>query len=341
MTITLNKAALAANYRLLQKRFTSECGAVVKANAYGLGVTEVAPVLAAAGCQTFFVAHAREGAELRRLLPDVTIIVLHGVQPHTTALLAEYNLLPALKSPADLHLWQRPGWLHVDTGINRLGFAADELPDYPQAVGLMSHLACADEPMHHMNTEQLKRFRTLRQRYPSLPASLCNSSGIFLGTAYHFELARPGMALYGLNPTPDAPNPMQAVVRVTAPILQLRDLAEGETVGYGASWMATRPSRVAVIEAGYADGLLRSLGPRGQAVVAGGIRVPFAGRVSMDMIVLDVTDAPPLAVGDEVELIGPHLPADDVAAAAGTIGYEVLTSLKPRLGQSSCLPHDR
>lgn len=331
MTIAVNEAALAANWSLLKGKVAGECGAVVKANGYGLGIHNVAPVLARAGCKTFFVAHAKEGAVLRPLVPEAVIIVMHGIKQSEVDLFRQFNLIPALKCGEDLKAWgDAPAWVHVDTGMNRLGFGVHEVPDCKNALGIMSHFACSDEPQHFMNIEQLKKFRAVRARFPHLPASLCNSSGIFLGPANHFDIVRPGVALYGVNPTPGQPNPMQRVVTVTATVLQVREIAEGETVGYGASWMADRPTRLATIECGYADGLLRSLSGRGFAAV-GGVRVPFAGRVSMDMIVLDVTAAPPVAVGDEVELIGPTISADDVAEAAGTIGYEVLTGLKARL----------
>ncbi len=328
--IKIDAASLAANWQLLQDKVKGECGAAVKANGYGLGIENVVPVLAKAGCQTFFVAHAKEAAAVRPLAREATIIVMHGIQAGQAALFKEFNLTPALKSHEDLKEWQAPAWLHVDTGMNRLGFDVHDVPDYPHTLGVMSHFACSDERMSHMNNDQLKKFRAVRARFPTAKASLCNSSGIFLGEAYHFDVVRPGVALYGVNPTPDEANPMQRVVNVSATVLQTRQIAEGETVGYGASWIAERPTKLATIECGYADGLLRSLSGRGYAYV-GGTRVPFAGRVSMDMIVLDVTDAPPVKVGDTVELIGQNISADDVAHAAGTIGYEVLTNLKARL----------
>lgn len=328
--ISIDKAALAANWRKLQGMVKGEAAAVVKANGYGLGIAAVALVLREAGCKTFFTAHGAEGAALRPLLPDATIITLHGIKPGQTELFREFNLIPALKSPGDLQEWQGPAWLHVDTGMNRLGFAPADVPEYAEALGIMSHFACSDEPQHFMNVQQLKAFRAVRARFPQLKASLCNSSGIFLGAANHFDLVRPGVALYGVNPTPEQPNPMQRVVSVSVPVLQTRSIEAGETVGYGCTWMADRPTQLATIECGYADGLLRSLSGRGFAAIDG-VRVPFAGRVSMDMIVLDVTDAPPVKAGDTVELIGPTISVDDVAHAAGTIGYEVLTGLMPRL----------
>jgi alanine racemase len=324
--VSVDHRALIANWRLLKSMTAGDCAAVVKANGYGLGIETVAPALAEAGCQTFFVAHTSEGVKLRQLLRDVRIIVLHGA--HEPKLLKDYNLVPCLNGPQDLH-WPGPAWLHVDTGMNRLGFDSQNIPDSLKPIGIMSHLACSDEREHHMNTAQLKKFRAVRARYAGLPASFANSSGVFLGPHYHFDLLRPGVALYGVNPSPWQSNPMQRVVSVHVPVLQLREIAAGETVGYSATWQAERRTRLATIECGYADGLLRSLSGRGYAAIHG-VKVPFAGRVSMDMIILDVTDAPLVQVGDAVELIGEHISVDDVAVAAGTIGYEVLTSLKVR-----------
>lgn len=323
--VTVDTAALQANWRLLKSKTAGDCAAVVKANGYGLGIANVAPPLWQVGCRTFYVAHTFEGVELRKLLPEASIIILHGA--HQPDLLKTHNLIPCLNGPQDLH-WQGPAWLHVDTGMNRLGFAAGEVPESLKPSGIMSHLACSDEH-HPMNEQQLKAFRDVRKKFADVPASFANSSGVFLGPAYHFDLLRPGAAIYGVNPTPDQPNPMQPVVSVNVPVLQTRDVPEGVTVGYGATFMTTRASKLATIECGYADGWLRSLSGRGFAAI-NGVRVPFVGRVSMETIVLDVTDAPPVSAGDSVELIGAHVCVDDVAQAAGTISYEVLTSLKIR-----------
>jgi alanine racemase len=324
--VTIDTAALAANWRLLKGLSGGDCAAVVKANGYGLGIETIAPALASAGCRTFFVAHTLEGVKLREQLRDVTIIVLHGA--HQPKLLKEFNLIPCLNGPQDLQ-WTGPAWLHIDTGMNRLGFDLRDVPESLKPAGIMSHLACSDEREHHMNIEQLKKFRAVRARYNGIPASFANSSGVFLGPHYHFDLLRPGVALYGVNPSPWQSNPMQRVVSVSVPVLQTREIEAGETAGYSATWLAQRRTKLATIECGYADGLLRSLSGRGFAAIHG-VKVPFAGRVSMDMIILDITDAPPVQVGDNAELIGEHISVDDVATAAGTIGYEVLTSLKVR-----------
>lgn len=324
--VKVDSAALAANWRTLKGMAGGDCAAVVKANGYGLGIENIAPVLANAGCHTFFVAHTLEGVKLREQLRDVTIVVLHGT--HQPKLLKEFNLTPCLNGPQDLH-WTGPAWLHFDTGMNRLGFDLREVPESLKPSGIMSHLACSDEREHHMNVEQLKKFRAIRTKYNGIPASFANSSGVFLGPHYHFDLLRPGVALYGVNPSPWQSNPMQRVVSVGVPVLQTRTIEAGETAGYSATWQATRPTKLATIECGYADGLLRSLSGRGCAAI-NGVRVAFAGRVSMDTIILDVTDAPLVQVGDMVELIGEHISVDDVATAADTIGYEVLTSLKVR-----------
>ena len=335
-TLSIDSAALAANYHKLQTiAARSDVGAAVKANAYGLGIERVAPILWQAGCRTFFVAHAQEGVTLRALLPEATIIVLHGVQADTAALIRAAKLIPALNNPQELRLWNAPAWLHVDTGMSRLGFNASDLPQNYTPLMLMSHLACADEPYHHMNVAQLKAFRAYRQSFTAIPCSLAASSGIFLGQAYHFEMVRSGIALYGGNPTPSAPNPMQPVITLSTPVLQLRDVPAGTPVGYAATFETNRPSRLATIEAGYADGILRAQSGRGTAIIHQQ-EVPMVGRISMDLIVLDVTDiAAPLAVGDEVALINPQLPIDTIAARAQTISYEVLTSLKLRASSLS------
>jgi alanine racemase len=231
-----------------------------------------------------------------------------------------------------------PAVVHFDTGMSRLGLPPAEaarLADDPSRLSgldlryVMSHLACADEPEHPLNHAQRAEFNVLRHRFPGVAASLANSSGIFLGPDYHFDLARPGCALYGINPIPGHPNPMKSVVRLEAKILQLREIDPPRTVGYGAAHRVMTRTRVGTVAAGYADGWLRGLSGRGSAYV-GDVRVPFVGRVSMDLITLDVTAAPQIRVGDPVELMGEHLSVDDIAATAGTIGYEILTRLGPR-----------
>jgi alanine racemase len=240
--------------------------------------------------------------------------------------------------------WQGGAALHVDTGMNRLGVSPEEAAALaPRAQTqnhgialLLSHLACADIPDHPLNAKQLRLFRELRALYSGIPASLANSSGIFLGDATYFDLARPGAALYGINPTPGRPNPMTSVVELSGRVVQLRALARDQAIGYGATWTARRNSRIAVVALGYANGLLRAGSasdqhPGGAAIVAGK-RCPIVGRISMDLLMLDITDLPDGAVrrGDFTTLIGGELGIDEVAASAGTIGYEILTRLGMR-----------
>ncbi len=335
--------ALAANYEILKQRAApAECAAVVKADAYGLGADRVGPVLAAAGCETFFVAHLSEAIALRRALGDqASIYVLNGVLPGTETEFTAHDVRPVLNTLAQLDLWSGPAALHIDTGMNRLGLSPEDAtalaaaPRRLDAIDLrfiISHLACADEADHAMNPEQQQLFNRLRGAFAPHAASLANSSGIFLGSGYHYDLVRPGVALYGVNPTPGAVNPMRAVVRLKGRIIQVREIDTPQSVGYGATHRATGRRRIATVPVGYADGYLRSLSGQGVGCLAG-VSVPIVGRVSMDLITLDVTDAPLDAAqtGMEVDLIGGGGDTvDDVAARAGTIGYEILTSLGQR-----------
>jgi alanine racemase len=347
--LTIDVAAAVANWRLLRDRLgRAECGAVVKADAYGLGPERIAPALEAAGCRAFFVADLDEAIALRNWLkPAFRIFVLNGTPPGCAADFLAHDLTPVVNTMAELAAWRAharklgrhlPIAPQLDIGMARLGLepahaeaiAADPtLLDGLESVLTVGHLACPDDPGHPANAAQLAAFERLRALLPSAPASLASSSGIFLDPRYHFDLARPGVALYGINPTPGMANPMWPVVSLTARVLQLRDVPAGAGVGYGQTATTTRPSRLATIALGYADGW-----PRSAAAAAwfGGEKLPFIGRVSMDSIVVDATDlAATLHEGDRVELIGPHQSVDDVAQAAGTIGYEILTSLGRRL----------
>ncbi|MBV8938381.1 MAG: alanine racemase [Alphaproteobacteria bacterium] len=339
-TLTVNLAALTANYQLLKQRFSGDqCAAVVKANAYGLGVAPVAQALWQAGCRCFFVATLEEGVELRAVLPEALIYVFHGPYPGQEPAFPAHRLMPVINSPAQLARWPEPApfALHVDTGMNRLGFTLTELEAArPQLLSrnlgmLLSHLSCANEPEHRKNARQLARFRAATAMLPDVPASLCNSSGIFLNRHFHFHLARPGCALYGINPT-SGTDPMQNVATLTAPILQIRTMEETGSVGYGATFRAAKGSRIAIAQLGYADGLLRALSNQGAAFIAGA-RVPIAGRVSMDMVALDVTGLPEqnLAQADTAEFINARQTVNDVARAAGSIGYEIFTRLGHRV----------
>jgi len=350
--LTVDLGAIAANWRLLAARLPrSECAAAVKADAYGTGLVEVAPTLAAAGCRTFFVAHLSEGQRLRALLPRARIFVLNGLVPGACADYAAGRLKPVLGSLEEIAEWrayeQTTGWsggaaLQIDTGMNRLGIAPAAALSLAQAEKpvafdlVMSHLACADTPDHPLNARQLEAFRALRAAFAGSPASLANSAGMFLADDLGFDLARPGIALYGANPVPGRANPMHCAVRLEAPILALRDVAAGETVGYGATWTAKRASRLAAIPLGYADGLLRAASGHdeadGAAVAVAGRRCPIAGRISMDLSMIDVTDLPEGLArrGAAVEIIGDTITLDELAERAGTVGYELLTRLGAR-----------
>lgn len=357
--LTINLDALAANWRTLRDRAPgAECAAVIKADGYGVGLEPAMRALVRAGCETFFVAHLSEAVRARGVLAEATIYVLNGLLPGTAAAYAEHALRPVLGSRDELEEWaafcrsgggRLPAAVHVDTGMNRLGLPVEEalaLAGDPLLSGfepalLMSHLVSAEAPDDPVNARQIAAFARVRAAFGRVPASLANSSGIFLPQRPHYDLVRPGYALYGGNPTPGSPNPMRPVVRLEARIIQLRTVEAGETAGYNATWTAPGRRRLATLSVGYADGYLRSASgtgakaevgtPAGEAIVAGR-RCPLVGRVSMDLIIVDVTVIPNDAVrrGDSVTLIGDELTVDRVAERAGTIGYEILTSLGRR-----------
>jgi alanine racemase len=344
--------AITGNWRALCARLKgrSTCTAVVKADAYGLGALPVAKALEKIGCRFFFVAHLPEALALRSvLLPQTGIGVMHGPLHGTEPMFIASGLTPVLNSLEQLDAWQacahdNPAspavWLQVDTGMARMGFSPQEWAVFLESQsrrarlrlqGIMSHLACADERTHPMNPTQLDRFRAIMADFPGVAASLANSSGIFLGKDYHFDLVRPGAALYGINPTPDESNPMRGVVELKARVIQLRDIPAGTGVGYGHAWCAPRPTRLATLSTGYADGFFRRLGGQAHAFVEGQA-VPIVGRVSMDSLVIDISSlsAQGLRAGDLVSLMGPQATVDTLAKQSGTIGYEVLTRLGTR-----------
>lgn len=354
--LAIDLDAIRANYRLLRGLGgPAACAAVMKADAYGLGMDRVAPALVREGCRVFFTAHVDEGMRLRAMVPpDARIYVLHGSPPGVTREFIEHDLVPVLNDPAQVADWRAaaqaagrvlPAAIQFDTGMSRMGIAPADLQallDDPsllegiRPVLAMSHLACADEAAHPMNARQCARFEAglarLRERFPGLAGSLANSSGIFLGGAFHHQLVRPGAALYGIHPQPGhGPNPLRQAVSLAARIVQTRVVQAGDVVGYGARYTASSPTRIATISIGYADGWLRSLSGRGHAFIDG-VRVPFVGNVSMDSITLDVGGIleTRVAPGQPVELLGAHQGVDDVAIEAGTIGYEVLTRLGSR-----------
>jgi alanine racemase len=346
--LEVDLGAIAANWRTLRTRHRSgPVAGVVKADAYGLGAGHVVPALFAAGCRHFFVAHLHEALAIRGLAPGAMLAVLNGLLPGDEALFAEADVLPVLGSVDEIGRWaaqarrlgrELPALLHVDTGMNRLGLDAPGLDALAAGPGrlagiavryVMTHLVSAECASDGENAAQAARFARACARLPAAPRSFANSSGIFLGAPFASDLARPGAALYGINPTPGRPNPMAGVVRLRARILQTREVEAGEGVGYNATWHAARPSRIATASVGYADGWPRALSGRGQAFFDGA-PVPLVGRVSMDLSTFDVTDCPAAATGGWLELIGPNAPPDAVADVAGTNGYEILTSLGAR-----------
>lgn len=353
--LTVDLGALCGNYRLLRARAApAECAAVVKADAYGTGAVEAATALAGAGCRTFFVATLGEAWAIRGAIGESALYVLDGLFPDAAPGFAEIEARPVLGSLPEVEEWaafcrvdgvRRPAAIHIDTGMNRLGLRVDDveklagLPELRDGFAptlVMSHLACADDPLNPMNEAQRVAFDTARAKLPPMPASFANSGGVFLGPEYHYDLVRPGVALYGGRAVNGVPNPMRPVVRLDARIAQLREARAGETVGYGATRSLARPTRIATLAAGYADGLFRYLGApdaqRGLTAYVSGHPAPILGRVSMDTVTVDVTDVPANLIrrGALVELLGDHVTVDDLAARAGTIGYEVLTALGRR-----------
>jgi alanine racemase len=352
LTVDLN--ALVANWRKLEKTAVpAECSAVIKANAYGCGIEPVARALAKAGCKTFFVATLDEATAARAAAPSAGLYVLNGFIQNTGEVYAKINARPVIGDLNELAEWdvfcRRTQWaggaaIHIDTGMQRLGLTMAEAQGLIPRINagdhgislVMSHLACAENLNHPMNAKQLAAFREIASAFAGVPASFSNSSGIFLGSPYHFDMVRPGAALYGVNPTPEADNPMQPVVELKGRVMQIRDVERGETVGYGGGWTARRPTRLAIVSAGYADGYFRAAsssdGTRGAEVIAAGKRCPVAGRISMDLMAVDITDLEKNAVrrGHMVTLLGEGITADELGHHFGTIGYEVLTSLGSR-----------
>jgi len=353
--ITIDLAALAANWRTMRDLAAgAETAAVVKADGYGLGAEPVTRALLDTGCRTFFIATAAEGAGVRRIAPHAVVYVLGGLVEGGAARLIESHLRPVLGSLAEAEEWAAaahaseaalPAAIHVDTGMNRLGLTFEEAQTLADRLALlggfeptlvMSHLACADEPAHALNARQRDAFAAVRALFPGVPGSLANSAGVMLGPAYHHDLVRPGIALYGGSPRGEIPGPMRPVVRAEAQILRVRRAAAGETVGYGATQRLRRDTVLAILAAGYADGYHRagssSDARPGAEIAIAGRRAPLVGRVSMDLMAADVTDLPPgLAVrGAWAELFGDTVSVTEAAARAGTIDYELLTQLGRR-----------
>ena len=350
-TLTVDLDAVAANWRLLAAAHGGPTAAVVKADAYGLGAARVGARLHQEGATHFFVAYPEEGLSLRPHVPGAMLAILNGLFPGMAGLYVAQNLTPVLGTLSGIAAWAAqarrigrmlPALIHIDTGMNRLGLSGAALAHLTAHPGLldgievlfmMTHLSDAERPDDPQNADQAARFNAACDNLPPAPRSIANSSGTFLGAAFRSDLARPGAALYGINPTPTlGRNPMRPVMRLTAPVLQIRDVTAGERVGYNGIWTARRPTRVATVSAGYADGYHRTLSNTAAAHFDGA-RLPLIGRVSMDLVTYDATDHPGVVEGSELELIGPAIPPDEVAGWAGTNGYEVLTSLKPRRGR--------
>jgi alanine racemase len=352
--LTVDLDAIVANWRKLEKSAVpAECAGVVKADAYGCGAVQVSRALHAAGCKTFFVATLDEARILRETLPSAVIYVLDGFFQNSGDAFAKIDARPVIGDLNELAEWdvfcRRSGWaggaaIHIDTGMNRLGLTLVEAQGIIPRINagdhgitlVMSHLACAEALNHPLNARQLATFREIASLFAGVPASLANSSGVFLGAQFQFDMVRPGAALYGVNPTPEADNPMQPVVELKARIVQIRNVDKGESVGYGGTWTARRPTRLAIVSAGYADGYFRAGssndGTRGAEVMVAGKRCPIAGRISMDLIAVDITDLEKNAArrGHMATLIGDGITVDELAHHFGTIGYEVLTSLSRR-----------
>jgi alanine racemase len=354
-TLTVDLGALVANWRMLGGRAGTETAAVVKANAYGVGIEPAVTALARAGCGTFFVAHLSEGVRARAVAPAATVYILNGLLPGTCGTYAEHGLSPVLGSHEELLDWAsfrqsgaqvRPAALHVDTAMNRLGLwpgeglsLARERGSVIAAAGIglvMSHFASSEDETDPANARQVAAFAEIAAALPGVPASLKNSSGHFLKDCPSYALTRPGYALYGGNPTPGRPNPMQPVIGLEARIIQMREVEAGTQVGYNGRWTAKGKRRLATICLGYADGYPRNASwtdsSTGGSAVVGGVVCPFVGTVSMDLIIVDVSDAPASAAvrGAPVTLIGGPLDLEAVGAGAKTSGYEILTSLGRR-----------
>ncbi len=346
--LEIDLGAIADNWRLISRLHSSGPVAVVlKADAYGLGAPAVASHLLAAGCRHYFVAHLDEARTLRPLLPGAMLAVLNGLWPGDAPAYADADIAPVLGSLAEIEEWSAharslgrdlPALLHVDTGMNRLGLSPAELDalaaeparlDRIRLLYVMTHRVSAEQPADSINVLQRDRFAQATARLPPAPRSLANSSGCFLGPDFASDLARPGAALYGVNPTPGRANPMRAAVRLRARILQIRTVPAGASVGYNGVWTAKRPSRIATVSVGYADGYPRALTNCATACFDEQA-IPLVGRVSMDLSTFDITDVPAASPGSWIDLIGPGIPIDEVAREAGTNGYEILTQLGMR-----------
>lgn len=338
--INIDLDNLQDNYQFLKSISNgAKAAAVVKDDAYGIGARQVVKALSKIGCDTFFVAHAKEGAEIRDLIPAATIYVLNGVGADSIAIFKTHKLVPVISNQLTLDFWNNnkienisPA-IQIDTGLNRLGFSLDEIKNMSdetrQSFSLvMSHLSCADAVGHFMNAHQLENFKTVIKYFPNIPASLSASDGAMLGEDFTFDMVRLGAAIYGINTAPYRENQVKAVIELKAPILQIKDLPVGEYIGYGASFRTHTPQKTAVISIGYADGIFRSLSNNGRVWI-GDYEAKILGRVSMDMITIDVTNIPEdvLISNNYATLLNEKYTLDDMANDAGTIGYEILSRI--------------
>ncbi|MEM0898603.1 MAG: alanine racemase [Pseudomonadota bacterium] len=354
--LTVDLGAIVENWKHLNRQSRpGKASAVVKANAYGLGISEVAPALAKAGCDTFFVALPGEGVKLRALLPEATVYVLNGIHSDVSKIMIENELRPVLSSYEHVGTWKgthgAPCAIQVDTGMNRLGVSVEDAISLSSerpvnCTHVMSHFACADTPAHWLNNQQIEQFQLVSEKFSGVESSLSNSAAIISKGALGHDLTRPGIALYGGEAVNGMANLMQPVVSLEARIVQVREAKAGETVSYGATHTLKRDSRLAIVSVGYADGYPRSASGSGvplrDTVQQGtfgairGHRIPLLGRVTMDLMCFDVTDIPTKDVDEGwIELLGPTMSIDDVARAAGTIGYEILTSFGARYARRS------
>lgn len=352
-TLTISLPAIVRNWQACREAFGgSECGAVVKANGYGLGAKPIARALADAGCDSFFVASLEEGISLRAEIPNRRIAVFHGVQKGEESTFLEHSLIPILSTPAQLLRWEKaasdhentaPSILHIDTGMHRLGLTLAEwnalmekdsdVLKRAQVSLLMSHLACSANPGDAVNAQQLARFQSIIEKAPQIPASLSNSAAVFALPEHHFSLARPGCALYGISPFDSASyNPVEHVATLSAPILQIREMAQAEGIGYSHTATAPQNARIATVALGYADGLARLLSNQISGYI-NGVAVPQIGRISMDMTCFDVSAIPEsqLSEGAMIDILCEAQPVDVLAEKANTIGYEVFTGLGERI----------
>jgi len=339
--LDIDLGALIRNFNQLKGLTSASCSCVVKANAYGLGVEAVAAALHKDGCSFFWVATLSEGIQLRQTFPDVIIAVLQGFCDHDMSSFIDHRLTPVLSTPGQIETFRKTDLhdcvIQVETGLNRLGLTLDDLSSYHSLNPLvvMSHLACADAPAHFMNDVQHQAFEKVRALFPNSIHCLSASDGVFLDDRFQCDMVRLGAALYGVNTTPYRENQMEAVVSLKASVLQIKEMSQGEYVGYGATYRSHKPKRIATISIGYADGLPRSLSNRGRLWFQG-LELPILGRVSMDMVTCDISNVPKghLAEGDSVEVLNSTYTVDDLAHDADTIGYEILTRIGSRVSKT-------